>query len=158
HPAAHTEKLLGLGWQVDDLVVDAGPAADRTEAIPAGLALHAHQHVLGDLQSEVLGGHPRRPELANQRHLRRAALEVWTAIEGIDPLDVAEAGALQHPLHALGLWSDLAHDPLDPLGEQGHEDVRGGEQLLDELLVLPAELVRLRVGEAGELLADALPE
>src|SRR5690606_8413480 len=103
-------------------------------------------------------GQRRAAEVADERDVVELGLEVGAPVEGVDAIDVLEADPLQHLLHAAGLRTDHAEDLAGARRQEGRVDLATREELLDELLVLPAQAIRLLVGEAGEALADGLPE
>src|SRR5712691_3167804 len=161
---AGAEGVAGRGGQPDFVVAKAAQRAHRAEAVAPLPALEADQARL-DLTGGALGAggkvllaEARPPVAADRLHVARRRGEVRAAVERIDALVVAEADLGEHLLGAGGLRAHLADGVLDLLGEQGGVDLARREQLLDELLVLPREPVRLLVGEAGELAPQRFPE
>src|SRR3954468_13715415 len=95
---------------------------------------------------------PHRLDVLRRRRIVRAS------VERVDALVVAEADPRQNLLRAHGLGAHLADGVLDLLREDRRVDLAGGKELLDELLVLAGEPVRLLVREAGELAPERLPQ
>src|SRR5713101_8225102 len=161
---AGAQGFAGGGRETDFGVAEAAQGADRAEAVAPLLALRGDQARLDlargrlGVGGEVVAGEAGSPVPADRFHVASRRRVVGTAVEGIDPLVVAEADLGEHLPGAGGLRAHLADRVLDLLGEQGGVDLAGREQLLDELLVLPREPIRLLVGEAGELAPQRFPE
>ena len=117
---------------------------------PAGPAASARRS-----SGRLAGGHP---GLADEGDLLHPRGEVGPAVEGIDPVGVAEADAAEQLLHAARRGADLADHRLRVGGEHARVDHPLGEERLDELLVLLRELVGLGVAHPGEVAAHRLPE
>src|SRR5437868_4559824 len=138
--------------------------ADGAKAVAALRALHRDEPLL---DAPGRGFRGRRQALAAELRpaiapdgldqLRRRRV-MRTAVERIDALVVTEADLRQHRPRAHAFGPDLADGLLDLLGEESRVDLPGGKELLDELLVLAGEAIRVLIGEAGELASQRFPE
>ena len=79
-------------------------------------------------------------------------------VERVDALVVPEADLRQHRPRAHALGPDFADGLLDLLGEERAVDFPGRKELLDELLVLAGEAIRVLIGEAREFAPQGFPE
>src|SRR2546429_918788 len=80
------------------------------------------------------------------------------AVERVDALVVPESDLRQHRPRAHALGPDFADGLLDLLGEERAVDFPGRKELLDELLVLAAEAIRVLIGQAREFAAQSFPQ
>src|SRR5205823_6288164 len=142
-------------------VAEAARRAQGAEPVAPLRPFDAHQSIFHLSGTPCGEGLPRKtaPTIAAHRlEVPGSGGVVRASVERIDALVVAEADAGEHLLGVSGLGAHLADGVLDLLREEGRVDLPGREELLDELLVLPGEPVRLLVGEPGELAPQRLPE
>src|SRR6266568_3808410 len=158
-PGRDLEELLRLRRQQRVVPFDAQRRADGAKAYLPFRPLHADELGGRALARRELARRDAQPAAgAYEGHVRQPRLVVRAAVEGVDAIHVAEARPLEEVPDALRLRRHLAQEPLHAGRKERRVDIARREELLDELLVLAAELVRLLVVEAGEALAARLPE